>query len=179
MDIMFKGFLIKMALISLMINICNTVFAQTSSTASSSYVADTTLRRAPVIDSSYLNKDIFELIARQALNGSVVKIKQNQNIETSMQNHIANSSQKKINGYRIRIFFDNKQDARVKSENLRQSFTESFPGVGVYWTYDAPYFKVTVGDLRSKSDAMKMLKKLQGSYPSAFIVREHINFPPL
>ncbi|PKO98321.1 MAG: hypothetical protein CVU13_10745 [Bacteroidetes bacterium HGW-Bacteroidetes-8] len=176
---MLKRFVIKVVLFFLLINICNTAFSQVSSTGGSSFTTDTTFRRAPVIDSSYLNKDIFELIARQALNGSVVKLKQSQDIVTSMQNHIANSSQKKINGYRIRIFFDNKQDARVKSENIRQSFTESFPGVGVYWTYDAPYFKVTVGDLRSKSDAMKMLKRLQGSYPSAFIVREHINFPPL
>jgi hypothetical protein len=176
---MFKRFVIKVGLFFLMIFICNTAFTQISSTGSSSVAADTTFRRAPVVDSSYLNKDIFELIARQALNGSVVKIKQSPDIVTLMQSHIANASQKKISGYRIRIFFDNKQDARIKSENIRQSFAQSFPGVGVYWTYDAPYFKVTVGDLRSKSDAMKMLKRLQVSYPSAFIVREHINFPPL
>lgn len=176
---MLKRFGIKAALFFLLIYICNTTFAQISSSTGSSFAADTTFRRAPVIDSSYFNKDIFELIAKQALNGSIVKIKQSQDIVTSMQNHIANSSQKKINGYRIRIFFDNKQDARVKSESIRQSFSSNYPGVGVYWTYDAPYFKITVGDLRSKSDAMKMLKMLQANYPSAFIVREHINFPPL
>ncbi|MDP3437804.1 MAG: hypothetical protein Q8S04_11225 [Bacteroidales bacterium] len=176
---MLKRFVIKWGLSLLMIYICNAAFAQVTFMNSSSNEVDTTFRRAPVVDSSYLNKDIFELIARQALNGSVVKIKQSQDIVTSMQNHIANASQKKINGYRIRIFFDNKQDARIKSENIRQSFSQNYPGVGVYWTYDAPYFKVTVGDLRSKSDAMKMLRRLQGSYQSAFIVREHINFPPL
>lgn len=176
---MLKRFVIKVTPFFLMIYICNATFAQISSAGSSSFANDSTFRRAPVVDSSYLNRDIFELITRQAINGSVVKIKQSQDIVTSMQNHIANASQKRINGYRIRIFFDNKQDARVKSESISQSFAESYPWVGVYRTYDAPYFKVTVGDLRSKSDAMKMLKRLQGSFPSAFIVRENINFPPL
>jgi len=176
---MFKRFVIKGGLIFLMIYICTAAFAQGASVNISSFGADTIFRRAPVIDSSYLNRDIFEIIAKPALNRSVVNIKQSQAIVTSMQNHIANASQKRINGYRIRIFFDNKQDARVKSESISQAFSENNPGVGVYRTYDAPYFKVTVGDLRSKSDAMKMLKRLQGSYPSAFIIREQINFPPL
>ena len=176
---MLRRLAIKGGLIFFILCFSNVLSAQGTSMNSSSVVLDTVFRRAPVIDSTYLNRDIFEILAKQSLNGSVVNIKQSKDIVTSMQNHIANASQKRVNGYRIRIFFDNKQDARVKSENMRQSFSENYPGVGVYWTYDAPYFKVTVGDLRSKSDAMKMLKMLQTNYSSAFIIREHINFPPL
>ncbi len=142
-------------------------------------VPDTLFRRAPVIDSAYLNRDIFAILTSTGLNRSVVVINQSSEIESAMRSIIAGASLKKLSGFRIRIFFDNKQDARVKSEAVRQSFIEQFPGTGVYRTYDNPYFKVTVGDFRTKSDAMRMLKRLEGLYPSAFIVREHINFPPL
>ncbi len=131
------------------------------------------------VDSTYLNKDIFTIIAERSLNRSSVNIKQSPHIAQAVYDQIANASLKRVNGYRIRIFFDNKQDARVKSQALEQSFPEQFPGVGVYRTYDNPYFKVTIGDYRSRSDAMRMLRSVEALYPSAFIVREPINFPPL
>ncbi len=131
------------------------------------------------IDSTYLNKDIFSIIEERSLNRSNITIKQSPHIAQAVYSQIANASLKRVNGYRIRIFFDNKQDARVKSQELERSFPEQFPGVGVYRTYDNPYFKVTIGDYRSRSDAMRMLRMVEALYPSAFIVREPINFPPL
>ena len=87
------------------------------------------------------------------------------------------NAKKRLNGYRIRIFFDNKQSARANSEEVEKSFTESFPQYPVYRTYTNPYFKVAVGDFRTKSDAAKVLEKVLPFFPKAFIIKDVINYP--
>ena len=41
------------------------------------------------------------------------------------------------------------------------------------------FFKVTVGDFRTKSEAMLMLQQVKSIFPTAFIVPETINYPAL
>ncbi len=126
-----------------------------------------------------VRQDIFTILSQPGRGGSSFSIKQSPHITNAFYNYIENASKKRINGFRVRIFFDNKQDAREMSLNLENSFRELYPGIAVYRTYTNPYFKVTVGDFRTRSDAMRLLKQLESNYQSAFIVREHINFPPL
>ena len=45
-------------------------------------------------------------------------------------------------------------------------------GVPVFRSYDNPYFKVTVGEFRAKSDAMRFLEAIRKEYPTVFLVRE-------
>ena len=52
-----------------------------------------------------------------------------------------------------------------------------YPDVAVYRTYTNPYFKVTVGDCRTKSEAMKLLSRIKGNFSSAFVVKENIGYP--
>jgi hypothetical protein len=47
----------------------------------------------------------------------------------------------------------------------------------VYRVYANPYFKVTVGDFRTRSEAMEMLSRIKYSFPSAFVVKENIEYP--
>ncbi len=133
----------------------------------------------PLLDSAYLNVNIFSLLSQRGVNGSEVTINQSRKIEEAVNFYILNADKRRINGYRIRIFFDNRQDARVKSEEIKNAFTEKYPDLGVYRTYTYPHFKVTVGDYRTKSEAMRKLRAVERDFPAAFIVREQINFPPL
>lgn len=149
-------------------------------TFSSVPLGDTVVpQRVVILDSTYLNKDIIELINEYNYYGSQIEVNQRVTTRELLNNYIATASKRAIPGFRVRIFFNNDQHARVRSDELVESFSQAYPTIGVYRTYDNPYFKVTVGDLRTKSDAVKMLKKIEQDYPSAFIVREDINFPPL
>jgi hypothetical protein len=56
-------------------------------------------------------------------------------------------------------------------------FTSAHPGIGAYRTYSNPFFKVTVGDFRSRSEAMELLNQIKDEFPSAFIVKENIHYP--
>ena len=96
-----------------------------------------------------------------------------------MREHISANSKRTISGYRVRIFFDNKQTARAESENTLKKFNGLFPDVTAYRIYTNPYFKVTVGDCRTKSEAMALLGRIRSVFPSAFVVKENIAFPPV
>jgi hypothetical protein len=49
--------------------------------------------------------------------------------------------------------------------------------VTAYRSYANPYFKVTVGDFRTRSEAMALLQRIRGEFPSAFVIKENIEFP--
>ena len=94
-----------------------------------------------------------------------------------MASHIRDNASRTLSGYRIRIFFDNKQSARVASEEALKKFESIFHDVSAYRSYANPYFKVTVGDFRTKSEAMSYLERIRKEFPSAFVVKENIAFP--
>ena len=79
--------------------------------------------------------------------------------------------------YTIDYFFDNKQNARSASEAAMGRFKAAYPGHGAYRSFASPYFKVTVGDFRTKSEAMQLMRSLKSDFPSAFVVKENINYP--
>lgn len=140
---------------------------------------DSLVVKAPLLDSTYLSKNIFSILRETGPNSNRVIVEQSDNLLAAFNNHIALAVNKKISGYRIRIFFDNKQDARVHSGNVVGSFSGRYPEISIYRTYEDPYFKVSVGDFRTKSEATMILKRIEYDFPTAFIVRETINFPPL
>ena len=106
-----------------------------------------------------------------------VRINQTDDVRDAMRRLVAENEARTMNGYRVRIFFDNKQTARVESEETLKRFESLYHDVVAYRTYANPYFKVTVGDFRTRSEAVKLLERIKGAFPSAFVVKENIEFP--
>lgn len=130
------------------------------------YVDSVVYVRVPVVDSAYVGVDVFDFDVRQS-----------EVISSSMMSHIAANPQRSLSGFRVRIFFDNKQTARVESENTLKKFEQMYPDILAYMTYSNPYFKVTVGDCRTRSEAMSLLRRIRKEFPSAFVVKENISYP--
>ena len=80
-----------------------------------------------------------------------------------------------VTGYKLRIYFDNAQNARIKSEMIVDTFSYYYPNIPVYRSYVNPYFKVTVGNFRTKTDAMRFMDAIKHQYPTVFLVREPIS----
>lgn len=138
----------------------------------------TSLQTAAQQDTSFVSKDIFSNIE----NASQKKIQfiQKEEIHNLILRHIAkNRREGGIQGYRIRIFSDLGMNARTESEEAKTKFFENFPNIPIYRKYNAPYFKVYVGDFRTKIEAVKNLKKIKRVFPNAFIVPDKINYPEL
>ena len=129
-------------------------------------------------DSSLVGKNIFDIMPSR-LGGSPADVKVSQSVEIreGMERHIQTNSERHLQGYRVRIFFDNRQTARTESEKAVKEFTSKYHGIPAYRSYTNPYFKVTVGDFRTRSEAVELMKRIQYNFPSAFIVRENIEYP--
>ncbi len=128
------------------------------------------------VDTTLAGKDIINVMASGS-GDAAVEINQSQLVAESMKAHIQSNKERTISGYRVRIFFDNKQSARNESEATLKRFRTSFPDIKAYRTYANPYFKVTVGDFRTKSEAMALLTRIRRVFPSAFVVKENIEYP--
>ncbi|MBQ0086941.1 MAG: SPOR domain-containing protein [Bacteroidales bacterium] len=124
---------------------------------------------APLVDSSLVGKDMF----------SVVEVRQSDAVRSAFENYKEGNRERKITGYRVRIFFDNSQEARVRSEAVAREFAAEHPDVKVYRSHISPYFKVTVGDFRSRIEAMAFAKTISDKYPSVFLVKENIHYPEI
>ena len=144
------------------------------------YVDSLVYRTVPAVDSLLLGADVFQVMPDKKNGGkATVVIRQSQMVEESMRIHVTDNRTRAITGYRIRIFFDNSQTARKESESTLNAFVSSYRGIPAYRSYANPYFKVTVGDYRTKAEAMANLANVKKSFPSAFIVKEKINFPQI
>jgi hypothetical protein len=123
-------------------------------------------------------KDIFAKIHAKS-HGSIT-FEQDSVIRELVVKHILkNKSNPGIQGYRIRIYSDLGTHARKESSEYKTRFYEHFPAIPVYRDYVRPYYKVYVGDFRTKIEAIKSLKKIKRVFPSAFIVPDRINLPDL
>lgn len=135
-------------------------------------------RHVSGVDTLLIGKDVFHVMPLKSRGGKAdVEIYQSQDIANALRKQIESNSKRTMSGYRVRIFFDNKQSARVESEETIKKFESMYHDVKAYRTYANPYFKVTVGDFRTKSEAMELLSRIKREFPSAFVVKENIEFP--
>ena len=123
------------------------------------------------VDSSLVGRSILSVL------GSGVTVNQSRAMRTALDNYVSHNASKTRTGYRIRVYFENGQNARNRSEAVARSISGAYPGIGVYRTFESPNFKVCVGDFRTKDEAMKIYHSLKASYPTAIILRETINYP--
>ena len=134
-------------------------------------------RQSASMDSTLVGKDIFRLLSANGVDGSNVTVRQSRHILDAFESHVAANPARTSTGFRVRIFNDNKQTSRNDSEAALDRFKGVFPGISVYRTYSNPFFRVTVGDFRTKSEAMQLLQQVKGAFPTAFIVKETIGYP--
>ena len=123
------------------------------------------------MDSTYVGKSILSVI------GPGAEINQTSQVRQALVNYVNSNSGKAIQGYRIRVFYDNSPQARVRSESIAAYLRAQYPETGVYRSFEAPNYKVTIGDFRTKEEALRIYNALKGTYPTAYIIKENINFP--
>lgn len=138
---------------------------------SAAYSQEQTTESVKVDFFTYIQNDMYE---------GKVKVIQNDNIKSIFNKHIEyNEKLHSCQGYRIRIFSDSGNTAKASANKTKSDFLKLFPDINSYLKYDQPNWKILVGDFRTKSDALKFLKLISESFPSAFIVKDMIEYPEL
>ena len=88
---------------------------------------------------------------------------------------VVNSKVRGVPGYRIRIFSESGVGAKEEQQRIRASFLSEFPEIDAYYRYDEPYFKVYVGDCRTRSEALKLYDLIKKEFPNPIIRKDYIN----
>jgi hypothetical protein len=83
-----------------------------------------------------------------------------------------------MEGFRIQIYGSSNRNAREESNKARAEFMNEFPDIESYPLFADPgYFKIRVGDFRTKTDAVKLFLIISKKFPDSYIVSDIINFP--
>lgn len=112
-------------------------------------------------------------------NGSVI-IYQDARIDSLLSLNIEyNKAFPFISGYKIQIYMELGNNALDKANQIKQEFEENFPGVMAYVTFREPYYRVRVGDYRTRLEANQLLETIKRTYPDAWIIQDNISLPLL
>jgi hypothetical protein len=85
-----------------------------------------------------------------------------------------------MEGYRIQIYSSSNRNAREESARVRAEFMSKFPDIVSYPLFAEPgYYKIRVGDFRTKTEATRLFLLISKVFPDAYIVPDIINFPDL
>ena len=84
-----------------------------------------------------------------------------------------------MDGFRIQIYSSSNRNAREESDKVIADFINKFPNITPpFKKFENPgYFKVRVGDFRTRTEATKLFLEISRVYPDAYIVPDFINFP--
>ena len=123
--------------------------------------------------------DIFPLLLVPGTSGQLI-IDQDIVIKQLINKYVDfRKKENRIPGYRIRIYSNSGQSARQNAQNERAKFLRSYSETPTYLEYEAPNFKIYVGDYRNKIEAFGAYKQIQHEYKNAFLVPAKINLPRL
>lgn len=81
-----------------------------------------------------------------------------------------------VQGYRIQIYSDNKKQP---ARDEKAKFLSLYNNVKAHEIYQQPYFKIRVGDFRTKLEAFKFQKEIALNFPNCFIVKDEIEVEQL
>jgi len=81
-----------------------------------------------------------------------------------------------IEGWRIQLSIMSRGE---EGRQLKIDFIKLYPEIPAYLEYKTPYYRVRVGNCRTKLEAIKIKSLINKNFPGAYIVPEIINFSQL
>lgn len=121
---------------------------------------------------------VFLSLCSFAQNNGKLILEQDQRIEQLIQKqkeiHAADST---IDGFRIQIFMESGNDAVELANIAMEEFKEKYPDTPIYLVFGQPYYRLRVGDFRTRLEAEKAFQTLSQDYKKAFITSDRIQLP--
>lgn len=76
-------------------------------------------------------------------------------------------SRRDMRGYRVQVFSDNNQrTAKNEARSKSRTISSRFPQYKAYVSYTSPYWRLRVGDFRTKKEADAAADELRSAFPS-------------
>ena len=81
-----------------------------------------------------------------------------------------------VDGWRVQIMFKTK---KKEIQQLKIAFMKLYPQIPAYLEYEAPYYRLRVGNCRTKLEAIKIQRQISKKFLGTYPVPEIINFSQL
>lgn len=78
-------------------------------------------------------------------------------------------------GFRVQLTSESGQGSQARANDVKARFMSNFKDVDSYLVWEAPNFKIRVGDFRTKFEAAMFWKQLQAEFPNSYVVEDKIN----
>ncbi len=115
-------------------------------------------------------------VATYAQQGSVV-VKADPRVDSLIAMHVAHGrAYPLVEGYRIQIFKDSGNDALDEAHLVMDKFHEDFPEIAAYLSFQEPYYRVRVGDFKTRLDALGQLEKIKKKFRNVWVIKDYIYF---
>jgi len=96
-------------------------------------------------------------------------------LDSLIEKNIAiNKLNKTIPGFRIQIFSGNE---RNNANNIKTHFLKLYPNQTAYLAYQQPYFKIRIGDFKTRLEAKLFYNKIKEVFGECIIIADKINLP--
>ena len=90
------------------------------------------------------------------------------------QIHVNDST---IDGFRVQIFMELGNDALIHADSVKTRFQEQYPEVPIYLVFGQPYYRLRIGDFRTRLEAENMYQQVKDEYRNAFVTADRIELP--
>ena len=103
-------------------------------------------------DTTFNSKGKIISVNQKGINQLVTKY------ETSLKNKNG------YDGWRLQIKFTSKREDIIP---YKIKFVKLYPDIDTQITFDSPYYKLTIGNFRSKNEALKIKESIKKTFPGA------------
>ena len=114
------------------------------------------------------------VVKREAKPGETTAPKRTSTTNTSQQ-----SVQGRKVGFRIQVFNDNSANAKANAQALARQIAMKFPQFRSYLSYNAPAWRLRIGDFRDQAEASAALSRVRSAFPASsgqmMLVKDNIN----
>ncbi len=106
-----------------------------------------------------------------------VKISQNILLRKLIKKHI-DINNDTFDGWRVQIYFGSGKKAMTEAQDTKKEFLTRYGNKnGAYIVYDSPFFKVRVGDFRTKTEAMYFKSQIEKVFPESWVIPDRVYYP--
>ncbi|RLD89680.1 MAG: hypothetical protein DRJ09_06245 [Bacteroidetes bacterium] len=116
------------------------------------------------------------MVMANAQQGNVV-VKADPRVDSLIAMHAAhNQAYPFVEGYRIQVFKDSGNDALDAARDIMDQFHEDFPDIPAYLSFQEPYYRVRVGDFRTRLEALEQLENIKRKFRNVWVIKDYIRF---
>lgn len=120
----------------------------------------------------------YSLFSYSQIAQGQTKVAKDERINWLVEQHrVINKEKGGIQGFRVQIYADSGSGSKLRTEKVKAEFEKEYPEIDMYLIYEEPYFKLRVGNFRTRLDARRYLEKISSKYNYAFIVNDKIEYP--